>query len=90
VEVSVNWYSEGKGDEDLGVHYFERYTPSDAIDGDLRQLHRFQTELPNSPLTYNGSIVKIRWRVRVRLNYGRGKEVVADRSFQLLPPVRTG
>ena len=33
VEASVMWYTEGKGDEDLGVHYFERTTPSDSIDG---------------------------------------------------------
>lgn len=88
VETSVMWYTEGKGDEDLGVHYFERYTPSDTVDGDLRQLHRFQTVLPNSPLTYNGSIVKIRWRVRVRLFWGRGKELFTDRPFQLLPQPR--
>jgi len=88
VEVSVNWYTEGKGDEDLGVHYFERYTPSDAVDGDLRQLHRFQTQLPNTPLSYHGSIVKIRWRVRVRVYWGRGQETFADRAFQLLPKPR--
>jgi hypothetical protein len=90
VEVSVNWYTEGKGEEDIGVHYFERYTPSDAVDGDLRQLHRFQTTLPNSPLTYNGAIVKIRWRVRVRLYWGRGKETWVDRVFQLVPRRRPG
>ena len=90
VEVSVNWYTEGKGEEDIGVHYFERFTPSDAIDGDLRQLHRFQTTLPNSPLTYNGAIVKIRWRVRVRLYWGRGKETWVDRVFQLVPRPRLG
>ena len=88
VEASVHWYTEGKGDEDLGVHYFERYMPSDAVDGDLRQLHRFQTPLPNSPLSYNGSIVKIRWRVRVRVYWGRGQEIFADRVFQLLPHPR--
>jgi hypothetical protein len=90
VEVSVNWFTEGKGEEDIGVHYFERYTPSDAVDGDLRQLHRFQTKLPNSPLTYNGAIVKIRWRVRVRLYWGRGKETWVDRVFQLVPRRRPG
>ena len=24
VEASVLWYTEGKGDEDMGVHFFER------------------------------------------------------------------
>jgi hypothetical protein len=88
VEVSVLWYTEGKGDEDLGVHHFERYTPSDAIDGDLRQLHPVETILPPTPLSYHGAILKIRWCVRVRLFWGRGKETTLDRAFQLLPPPR--
>lgn len=85
VEVSVLWYTEGKGDEDLGVHYFERFTPGDVVDGDVRQLHRLNTELPRTPLSYAGKIVKIRWCVRVRLFWGRGKESSADRVFQLVP-----
>ena len=85
VEASVMWYTEGKGDEDLGVHHFERNTPSDAIDGDLRQLHRMELTLPMSPLSYNGAILKIRWCVRVRLFWGRGKQTTLDRVFQLLP-----
>ena len=85
VEASVMWCTEGKGDEDFGVHYFERYTPGDAIDGDLRHLHLLRTDLPNSPLSYNGAIVKIRWCVRVRLFWGRRKEIYADRFFQLAP-----
>ena len=85
VETSVIWYTEGKGDVDLGVHFFERYTPSDMVDGDLRQLHRIETRLPASPMSYHGVIVKIRWCVRVRLFWGRGKETYADRPFQLLP-----
>lgn len=84
VEASVMWYTEGKGDVDFGVHYFERYTPSDAIDGDLRHLHLLRTDLPNSPLSYSGAILKIRWCVRVRLFWGRRKEMYADRHFQLL------
>lgn len=85
VEASILWYTEGKGDEDLGVQYFERTTPSDSVDGDLRQLHAFQTVLPRSPLTYNGFLVKIRWCVRVRLFWGGGRQLYVDRGFQLVP-----
>jgi len=86
VEVSVMWFTEGKGEEDLGVHHFERITPGDAVDGDIRQLNRLTTTLPNSPLSHDGTIVKIRWCVRVRLFWGRGKESFVDRHFQLLAP----
>jgi hypothetical protein len=83
IEASVLWYTEGKGDEDLAVHYFERRVPGDAENGDLRPLRRFHSRLPNSPLSYNGAIVKIRWCVRVRLFLRRGKEVIFERPFQL-------
>jgi hypothetical protein len=83
VEVSVLWYTEGKGDEDLAVHYFERHASGNGETVDFRQPRRFSTDLPNSPLSYEGVIVKLRWCVRVRLFLTRGKEIVTDEPFQL-------
>ena len=82
VEASVLWYTEGKGDEDLGVHYFERRTPADEDDGDLRPLQQVEVALPNSPLSYAGVILKIRWCVRVRVFMKRGKDVFFEQPFQ--------
>ena len=84
VEASVLWHTEGKGDEDMGVHFFQRYVPADLEDGgDLRQLRRFKTVLPSSPLSYSGRIVKVRWCTRVRVFLGRGKQAFFEQSFQL-------
>jgi hypothetical protein len=83
VEASVLWYTEGKGDEDLGVHFFERRVPSDAEQGDLRTLRRFSSQLPSSPLSYTGEIFSIRWCVRVRLFLRRGRELIQDVPFVL-------
>jgi hypothetical protein len=83
LEASVLWYSEGKGDEDLGVHFFERRTPTDAGETDLRLLHRFHTDLPNSPLSYDGAIVKIYWCARLRLFLPRGKGMFFEQPFVL-------
>ena len=83
VECSVLWYTDGKGDEDLGVHFFERRVPADVPDGNLCRLHRFQTVLPNSPLSYQGAIVRVRWCARVRLFLRRGKESFFERPFTL-------
>ena len=83
VELSVLWYTEGKGDEDLAVHYFERLTADNPAEAGLHDLHRFQTSLPNSPLSYEGVLVKIRWCVRVRVFARGGKTFVAERRFQL-------
>lgn len=89
VEISVLWRTEGQGDEDLGVHHFERIDADDKKI-DFRQPQPFNTRLPASPLSYQGVIVKICWCVRVRAFLPRGKEVVVEVPFQLgsLPPVR--
>lgn len=92
VEASVIWLTEGKGEEDLGVHFFERRLPGDAEDGDLRPMRRFRVMLPNSPLSYDGAIVRIRWCVRVRLFAKRGREFVLEHPFTLgsVPPAPAG
>ena len=83
VEASVLWYTEGKGEEDMGVHFFERRLPADAEDGDLRPMRRLRTKLPNSPLSYRGAILSIVWCVRLRLFLRRGKEYVTEETFTL-------
>ncbi len=83
VEVSVLWYTEGQGDEDLAVHYFDRMDGDDGRQLDVTRPQRFSTELPASPLSYDGIIVKLRWCVRVRLFPSKGKEVMAELPFQL-------
>ena len=83
VEASVLWQSEGKGEEDIGVHFFERRLPGDADEGDLRPMRGVRTRLPNSPLSYRGAILSIRWCVRLRLFLRRGREYVVEQPFAL-------
>jgi hypothetical protein len=83
VEVSVLWYTEGKGDEDLAVHDFWRTSADGAEWRDLRRPGRFSAVLPKSPLTYRGVLVKIRWCVRVRVFLTRGREVMGELAFRL-------
>lgn len=91
VEVSVLWHTEGKGDEDMAVHEFWRRDADEDRPIDVRRPESFSTVLPNSPLSYEGRIVKLRWCVRVRVFPQRGKELVGEKTFQLgdVPPVRT-
>jgi hypothetical protein len=88
-EVSILWYTEGKGDEDIAVHNFWRM---DRDNGDVIDPHKptkFETVLPNSPLSYIGQIVKVRWCVRVRAFLNRGKELFGQKEFRLgdVPPI---
>lgn len=83
VEISVLWFTEGTGDEDMGVHYFERLTAEDVPELNLQERRQFQTVLPNSPLSYEGVSVKVCWCVRVRIFLKQGRDFVAERGFQL-------
>lgn len=90
IEVSVLWYSEGKGDEDLDVHEFWRKDAASVDLGDPFRPDRFSTTLPQSPLSYDGQIVKIRWCVRVRAIFKRGRDLLAQKLFRLgnVPPAK--
>jgi hypothetical protein len=83
VEVSVLWHTEGKGDEDMAVAAFWRHDAEDIRPLVPGRPQRFSTTLPNSPLSYDGQIVKVHWCVRVRVFLPRGKEVVGEKVFQL-------
>ena len=82
VEASLLWYTEGKGEEDLGIHYFQRNIPT-ADEPDIRALQQFQTMLPGSPLSYEGIIIKIQWCARVRVFLQDGSTYTQDQAFLL-------
>ncbi|MEO9596121.1 hypothetical protein [Rhodopirellula bahusiensis] len=84
VEISVLWHTEGKGDEDLGVHYFQRYDHSDLQSIQLKERNGIQCVLPASPLSYQGHLMQIHWKIRVRVFLADGREVVAEQPFYLV------
>lgn len=82
-ELSVLWYTAGKGEEDFGVHYFKRY-PTEGPDAvELSRRREFRTLLPEKPLSYEGVIVKVCWCARLRLFLSRGRQHVIEAPFQL-------
>jgi hypothetical protein len=80
VELSVLWQTEGKGDENLGVHYFWRREPRDGLDDIMTG--NWSSVLPASPLSYHGVLFRIYWLVRLRV-FVRGKDFSEERVFQL-------
>lgn len=90
VEISVLWRTEGKGNEDFGVHYFKKLSSADGDWIDPLEPGRFCTKLPKSPLSYEGYLIKIRWYVRVRAFLANGVQLVDEVPFRLgdLPDVR--
>lgn len=83
LEISVMWYTEGKGSDDFGVHYFESLSGeelSPLLHGDHRHVCK---TLPAYPLSYEGQLLKIRWCIRLRLYLTDGREVTAEQPFYL-------
>ena len=90
VEHSVLWYTEGKGEEDLGVHFFERLVAPERLPP-TAPMGQFSCRLPRSPLSYEGVVVKIRWCIRVRFFFESGRDYVSEHEFAVgqLPPAQT-
>ncbi|WP_442485540.1 hypothetical protein [Aeoliella sp. SH292] len=83
VELSVLWYTAGKGDEDFGVHFFQRYTAEGPEGVELSRRREFRTMLPEQPLSYDGLIVKVCWCARLRMFLPRGRQQVLEAPFSL-------
>ena len=81
VELSVLWETEGKGDTDIGVIFYRVLCDGDPVAG--AEEHAFEVDLPALPLSYQGHLLKIGWRVRVRRLRGLGDDTVVDAPFQL-------
>ncbi|MEM7474241.1 MAG: hypothetical protein AAF483_04555 [Planctomycetota bacterium] len=83
LEISVVWYTEGKGTEDLGVHLFQALSAeelSSVLDG---KPHPIVSTLPSCPLSYEGRLLNIRWCVRLRLYLNDGREFSSEKPFYL-------
>lgn len=82
LERTVLWYTEGKGEEDLGVHHFERLDDAARV-AEALPAGTITARLPVSPLSYEGVVVKIRWCVRIRLFFMTGRDFVSEHVFEV-------
>ncbi|MEM6473660.1 MAG: hypothetical protein AAF802_29145 [Planctomycetota bacterium] len=90
VEVSILWSTEGKGDTDLHVHHFERYEEEQIRRAGLADEQSLSCLLPATPLSYHGTLIRLRWCVRLRVFLDDGRETVADQPFYLVAPHSAG
>ena len=84
VEVSVHWFTDGKGDKDVGIHFHEK---RDADDPNPLTEGTFAVVLPSSPLSYDGLLFRIVWCVRVRATRGGWGKAPAGVAYFLLGDV---
>ena len=83
IEASVVWFTQGKGTEDLGVHFFRRTSGQSLQEIDWTQPQVISVELPQSPLSYSGRLIKVVWCVRVRAYLNDGSEFISEQPFSL-------
>jgi hypothetical protein len=83
LEVSVAWYTEGKGSEDIGVHFFQSHPRTELAKTALSQPQRVVVKLTANPLSFEGKLFKIRWCIRLRLFLADGREKTAEQRFYL-------
>lgn len=86
IELSVLWYTEGKGDTDLHVHHFQRLEADRIRRSGLADAQSLTCLLPATPLSYHGRLIRLRWCVRLRLFLTDGREIVTDQPFYLVAP----
>jgi hypothetical protein len=69
------------------VHSFERFATAETIDRIVPE-GTFAIQLPTSPLSYEGVIVKIRWCIRLRVFFESGRDHVSEHVFNVgrIPP----
>jgi hypothetical protein len=73
--VAACWYTEGKGTPNSGPYHHASITPVGP--GSFA----FELPLPREPRSYDGVLVKIRWKLEVLVG-GEDAEI----PFELLPP----
>jgi hypothetical protein len=79
-ELSLLWYTEGKGDSDLGVVHHELIVEDETT----REIEKsFRVRLPLLPLSYAGKLLGIHWVVRVRIYRFLGRDRVVDTGFRV-------
>ncbi len=83
LELSIVWFTGGKGTEDIGVHLFESLTPDQLSASQLERPVRLSTVLPAGPLSYEGKLFQIRWCARIRLFLTNGREITSEQPFYL-------
>ena len=79
LEVRVGWYTEGKGTEDSADVFVESIRDREVLEG--RAPGQVRCVLPALPLSYAGTLIKIRWRAEATARTRDGATEEAEFPF---------
>ena len=85
IETSALWATDGKGDQDMGVHFFERKTFDEKDSTSCNKIEfAISTRLPRSPLSYRGQLLKINWLISLRVFLANDAEFKFEFPFRVV------
>lgn len=84
VSASVEWHTEGRGDQDDGTVWEERVHEGELPPGEHR--FPFTAPLPAEPMSYAGHYIQIVWQVKARIDLAWARDPAAERSFYAVLP----
>ena len=87
VTLVLRWTTEGKGDRDGGRRTLPLF---DAGRGSPPEDLPFEVRLPTGPWSYDGTLLKIRWVMRLEMSDRTTQSSVEDIPFVLLSPYLAG
>jgi hypothetical protein len=84
VEVSIGWYTQGKGRLETHFPYVQRY-PVAGLESGVPFRERFTYTLPAGPWSYNGHYITIIWAVKVKIDIPMMVDYNEELRFVLEP-----
>ncbi len=83
VYVRLTWYTEGKGDQDVGVAVEKMFENPPAVDA-----RNFEMTLPDHPYSFSGHLISIRWALELIIDKRASKRldiIIAPGAEELRP-----
>lgn len=84
VWVSVGWHTEGKGDRDSDKVYGEPVGVT-TISPQAPVVHELHYQLPPSPWSYQGELIRLVWTVHVKVDIAMMPDINHHEPFVLQP-----
>ena len=84
VWVYVGWHTEGKGDRNSAAVYSEPISIT-KLSPDEPVMHELHYQLPNSPWSYQGELIRLVWTVHVKIDVAMMPDINHHEPFVLQP-----
>jgi hypothetical protein len=82
VVVTVGWHTEGRGDRNQ-MTFYEDTLPVNELHPDNPIIHHFDVVLPPEPWSYSGTLIRIVWEIRAKVDIALATDINQTLQFVL-------